>query len=732
MTTNDQSTQPLQITSITRIPDNSGKFFEITLDPSLRLYVSEPLSFKVSSFSKLVKLHGSSGENLDEQIRAVIETGPFETVDTENELLRGKWIGKDRCLELSKSFRVDDIIDPLLNKIETELSKDIPQVATASNQSDQPSFYTAVFNGGTDNTSSNINNNNTNSPVMTRAFSTLTENDNVHDVSMDLADQSLTTPVKRAKTNIDPSSLPEGAQFTFDINAPNPDAPYALKPISETNNPRGYDLQKSKSVIMSIFLSKDTEVSLIDIVGNDPHYLDELCIDVPFDDLGQTALHWAATLGRTYLIRELVKHKANRLRGNVEGETALVHSILVTNSFDAGNFSEILDLLYPAITIFDYQGRTILHHIALTSGIKGRSSASKYYLSTLLEWIVRKGALLPGQQNLPLGKFMSQVLNVQDKNGDTCLNIAARIGNKTVVQQLLDLGANPNVPNKAGLRPLDFGININGISLAKESSLPQASFSSAPSFSAPKQNSSKIVNDLQTMLSALSTSFNQELNSKTKNIESLQETLRSSTQRLSKARSQLYHLQDTEATFLELKSKLANIEKSINDEENSFKINAQELPNLTSFVGDFDADEPFTVLPVYNAIEAKIASLPEDKREEVLANLKDNIDKEEIYQVLVAKNFNLQELPPSVVLNARIEAYQENEAKLVEILENLKSKSSILQSKFKRVVALCTSVDEKKVDELLDSLVQAVESEPEDMDINKVTGFLKKVDNTSY
>src|SRR5690606_14133705 len=61
-----------------------------------------------------------------------------------------------------------------------------------------------------------------------------------------------------------------------------------------------------------------------------------------------------------------------------------------------------------------------------------------------------------------IGRFMSEIVNAQDSSGDTALNIAARIGNRSIISQLLEVGADPNIANRAGLRPLDFGIGVEG------------------------------------------------------------------------------------------------------------------------------------------------------------------------------------------------------------------------------------------------------------------------------
>ena len=55
------------------------------------------------------------------------------------------------------------------------------------------------------------------------------------------------------------------------------------------------------------------------------------------------------------------------------------------------------------------------------------------------------------------GQFR-ELVDAQDSNGDTALNIAARVGNRGLVRILIEVGADKMRPNKLGLRPGDFGV----------------------------------------------------------------------------------------------------------------------------------------------------------------------------------------------------------------------------------------------------------------------------------
>ncbi len=89
----------------------------------------------------------------------------------------------------------------------------------------------------------------------------------------------------------------------------------------------------------------------------------------------------------------------------------------------------------------------------------------------------------------------------------------------------------------------------------------------------------------------------------------------------------------------------------------------------------------------------------------------------------------LASLPKPQVLRARLLAYRENNRDLRDQAKKLKSRSSELEEKYRRVVALCTGVEEGKVEELLGGLVAAVESERgEDVEVGRVREFLRRVE----
>uniref|UniRef100_A0A060TE08 ARAD1D11814p n=1 Tax=Blastobotrys adeninivorans TaxID=409370 RepID=A0A060TE08_BLAAD len=473
-------------------------------------------------------------------------------------------------------------------------------------------------------------------------------------------------------------------------------------------------------LITRLFLQKNDQggpndpVSLLSAMDQDVKPI----IDVPIDDSGHTALHWASALAMVPLVGELIARGASQQRGNYAGESMLVRAVLVTNSFDAGVFPELLDYLYPAITLIDKQGRTVLHHIALTAGIKGRSSASKYYLECLLEWIVRRGSK-GNTGRYGLERFMREIVNAQDKNGDTALNIAARVGNKSIAQQLLDVGAVATIPNRAGLRPIDFGIimapgaekddstatNEDRVNAKDEFPVTNPALGEAASSLGPStgpaiiqqaaQRRKESIEAVNKLIQGLETDFGREIESKQTQITSVHAQLREATSRLSSRRERLEHVKSTNNRLIELERSSMNLERAINEEDQAFRDKCSNVSPLIDFDGNFDPDEPFRVPTA-------------------------------AYGTTGPNNYN--GLPPAVILRARIAAYKRNQSKLESLGNELRNRSAALEHKFRKVVSLCTGVEEDRVDSLLDGLVQAVQSDRDDVDVTRVACFLRKVE----
>ena len=203
-----------------------------------------------------------------------------------------------------------------------------------------------------------------------------------------------------------------------------------------------------KIAIVNLIHRSDDAATVLDLLRQyPPDNPGQADYDILLDEQGHTALHLAASMARLQTVDALVNAGADVNRGNYNGETPLIRSCLATAAFEHHCFHTIVSHLNKSIRTLDSSRKTVLHHIVSTAGIKARAVAARYYLDQVFYWIA----------NHQGGDFRS-LINLQDENGDTALNISARVGNRSLVRALLDVGANKILPNKLGLRPGDFGV----------------------------------------------------------------------------------------------------------------------------------------------------------------------------------------------------------------------------------------------------------------------------------
>lgn len=168
-----------------------------------------------------------------------------------------------------------------------------------------------------------------------------------------------------------------------------------------------------------------------------PHFQ----VDRPIDDHGNTALHWACSMGDIEIVRDLLNRGANAGSRSDHDETPLVRAVLFTNNYEKGTMQELADLLQSTIMFRDWYGATVFNHLAATTKSKGKWKSSKYYCQVLID---KLNQLLPSHE-------ISLLLSSQDSSGDTAALSAARNGcyrlATTLLAQCPDAG---DIANKAG------------------------------------------------------------------------------------------------------------------------------------------------------------------------------------------------------------------------------------------------------------------------------------------
>jgi len=536
--------------------------------------------------TQILKVAGLDKSKRTRILEREIIQGEHEKIQGGYGRYQGTWVPFERAKELAVQLNVAHLLAALFDYLPGP-SSEVARPPTSNLQSTKPSSTSRV---------------NSHKSTLARQTSRQSLNDkrersgNSTPITNDLPEAGpskrsrLNTPSRRSNgSGNTPSSLVEHHHSTMDpdfIVPPTHSQPTVVSQSTSSNTapvsgaPVSYPagpscLRKSNSssrshlevalkaernihTLMSLFANpSDSEETQPENHQDNPNSLTEvnevledpeLEIDTPIDEHCHTALHWASSLARLGLVRAFLRSGADVNRGNDAGETPLMRSTLVTNNFEKESFNQLLELLHPSLWTLDHQDRTVLHHICLTANVKGRAESSRYYLECICEWIVNKHG----------GQFDSQFFDAVDQNGDTALNIAARVGNKHLVRMLLDVGADKTIGNNLGLKPIDFGVG------GGETSAPQTddvmavtSRRNATASSVPSRSSRDIITSITSSVNSLAEDFDNELRSKTDRLESVRAQLKVATRHLTTQRRQLESLKRDldERALLELRLK---------------------------------------------------------------------------------------------------------------------------------------------------------------------------------
>jgi ankyrin repeat protein len=182
-----------------------------------------------------------------------------------------------------------------------------------------------------------------------------------------------------------------------------------------------------RSILMNIFLTDDPNYTPNILTSS--LLTHDINIDLVIDEQGHTALHWASALGRPKVVDLLISNGANVCRVNYDGQTPLMRSVMITCAYENKCFPELVEMMQDAVSIIDNQGRTVLHHIALTAGVQGYSDAATYYMKHLLSGLSSNGKL-------------RQIINIKDKNhSESVMGIAIRLECEEIINLLSAYGA---------------------------------------------------------------------------------------------------------------------------------------------------------------------------------------------------------------------------------------------------------------------------------------------------
>ncbi|KAL3490448.1 hypothetical protein BJX62DRAFT_207162 [Aspergillus germanicus] len=531
-------------------------------------------------------------------------------------------------------------------------------------------------------------------------------------------EESMEPPRKRIR-----SSQPFGAPYesaSMSMNEPTPTEPNdsfyqdlepinpAVDVISHGNDPlppatTPERFQKMK-LIMTLFLDKttrdfSTHPALIQLSGAD--------LEVPLDEYRNNALHWAAMLARMPLVNALIKKGVSIFRLNGAGESALQKAVGTRNNLDYRSFPRLLQVLAPTIDMVDHSGRTILHHIAVmaATGHGGHVSA-KHYLEALLEFIVRHGGTslsqapngaatnqpgTPTNEVITLGRFISEIVNLRDDQGDTALNLAGR-ARSVLVPQLLEVGADPHIPNHTGLRPADYGVGVDmvdgGIQQAGGRNDTFADQLAKTKKEVMDSTMAQVTAIIQEAFGTFDKDLASNLTTKQEKFDHWHAKIRDSAKARQIEQKQLDELKRRSIEWTETGRRLKNLEKSSADLLAILKdIQGDGVASQTASVGDADKESGVEVA-------------------EFEALFPENFDP--VSGFSEAQAAYLRCLPSPEILQQRIDCYRAFNKETLDEVESLKSKNVVLGQNYRRMVMACTGWSAEQVDEAAEGLTQCV------------------------
>ncbi|CEP16951.1 hypothetical protein [Parasitella parasitica] len=640
-------------------------------------YMNATQILKVASIDK-----GKRTKILEKEIL----TGEHEKVQGGYGKYQGTWIPCERSKELASKYGVYDQLAPLLDFESTTsshygedayLTKEQALVARKKITADN-TFQILER----DQESSKL----TNSLYQPRALSPSAVDENQ-------------TPRKKTKTAS--ATVTSSSAASFNPLSPNTTSS-ALKlqtvkteefSQSRQTTEEAVANERNRSVLMSIFLS-DKPDQIPDLLKNQ-HGKSGFNIDMVIDEQGNTALHWATALARTNTVQLLVNKGANIACTNYIGETALMRGVMVTNNFDNTSFPQVFELLKESMTFVDNKKRSVLHHTALTAGIHGRTNAAVYYMKILIDYIKATD-----------NEELRSLLDAQDSLGDTALNIAARLDCQALVELLSDAGAVNTAQNQGGLNSQDYAevkdVEMEDVSALKPKLSYPSSYAKKPY--TPSQRGKEIVATIQKIVDALDDEYGTQLTAKEQELQTVQEEVNSVVRELEATRKGLETRQTQSQRLSEAQQKTRNIEAALDagwkQLESIITKSGKSMPRRED-IENIDENEDIDGL--FNVPELNI---PEDAPEEEKKKKLDDYIR------------NIQ---------AKVKAYRTNDDALQKDIERLQDEHTAKEMECKRLIAACCNVPIESIDDLVEPLTLAIESDPPDLDLARVIGFMDKI-----
>lgn len=282
--------------------------------------------------------------------------------------------------------------------------------------------------------------------------------------------------------------------------------------------------------------------------------------NIIIDQQGHTSLHWAAAMANSDMAALLINAGADPDRGNIHGETALMRSVMFPYNYENRSFSNMVELLLRTIGNLDIHDQTVLHHVAIYATTKGRVGPSKYYMEVLLSRLAQH----------PNEEYRRVIINKQNDDGDTALNISARSANKRLVKLLLDAGGNPQIRNLQGKNAEDYILELDNQRVDQNQFQSQQhnigidnqgsnATSNAVIASVIPNRAEFLIQDVNEILQRFKSSYEVQIQAKDKELSMIQEQLISSKDELEKTNNSIEILREKSRILSSTKERLNHL-----------------------------------------------------------------------------------------------------------------------------------------------------------------------------
>lgn len=232
------------------------------------------------------------------------------------------------------------------------------------------------------------------------------------------------------------------------------------------------------------------------------------------------------------------------------------------------------------------------------------------------------------------------------------------------------------------------------------------------------------------ILQSASMQFTQEARLKQDNIDSTNEMIAqlSALQRTEQER--LEHLRDRLRTRQDRAKRIANLKRWLEPQRHNLAISMGSDPREKRQVGYADRDGAGVIIDAEALPSALLAAgdhlIRKSSEGTSYISTPLPVDLSAVAQQQTAV---LNSLPPLPTLLHRLEVYTHNNRNLADRSCILKEKDGQREVMYRKVVSLCTKVDEDRIDSVLEGLVQALDSDPLDgVEVSRVREFLRKVE----